>query len=61
MEVPEEILLQACTTDCPRYAQGTCPFFYPDKEFCPRVKEIVMRDEIDSFLKNGILNKNGNK
>lgn len=28
----------ACTTDCARYRQGDCPFFWSDKVNCPRIR-----------------------
>ena len=51
MEVPEEILCEACTTDCPRYAKGTCPFFYHEKENCPRVKQFL-KDEMQDLAES---------
>lgn len=28
----------ACTTDCARYREGNCPFFWSDKVNCPRIR-----------------------
>ena len=33
-----EAVQQACTTDCIRYRQGTCPYWWPDKWKCPNVR-----------------------
>ena len=41
MQVNEEVLILSCTTECPRYAAGTCPFSINEKSDCPRVKEKV--------------------
>lgn len=37
--------LQACTTDCLAYRQGTCPFRYDRKLECSRVRVIYERAE----------------
>ena len=39
MKINEEVLTLSCTTECPRYAAGTCPFTIQEKSCCPRVKE----------------------
>ena len=39
MRVNEEVLTLSCTTECLRYAAGTCPFTLHEKCCCPRVKE----------------------
>ena len=41
MKVNEEVLILSCTTECRRYAAGTCPFPINEKSDCPRVKEKV--------------------
>lgn len=41
MYVTEEILKRSCTPDCPRYCAATCPYHLDEKQFCPRVKEIL--------------------
>lgn len=41
MRVNEEVLTLSCTTECPRYAAGTCPFSIHEKSCCPRVKEKI--------------------
>ena len=41
MRVNEEVLTLSCTTECPRYAAGTCPFTINKKNSCPRVREKI--------------------
>ena len=41
MRVNEEVLILSCTTECPRYAAGTCPFTINEKSCCPRVREKI--------------------
>lgn len=35
-ELYDQAAMEACTTDCLRYAQGTCPYPYKHKMECPR-------------------------
>lgn len=37
----ERVLERSCTTECPRYSAGTCPYSYNEKEICPRVREFL--------------------
>lgn len=41
----ERILERSCTTECPRYATGTCPYNYNEKDICPRVRELLKRTD----------------
>lgn len=36
---------ESCTTDCSRYAAGTCPFSYSERGMCSRVKQFMKEDE----------------
>ena len=36
---------KSCTTDCARYAAGTCPFSYSERGMCYRVKQFLNEDE----------------
>lgn len=41
MRVNEEVLDLSCTTECPRYAAGTCPFTINKRSCCHRVREKI--------------------
>lgn len=49
MRASENILNQACTTDCPRYCAGNCPFPLHEQDRCPRVRAIQhpLQDDAD--------------
>lgn len=36
---------ESCTTDCARYAAGTCPFSYSERGMCSMVKQFMKEDE----------------
>ena len=42
-QVPVDILKKVCTTDCPRFSEGTCPYSVDEKSICPRVREVSER------------------
>ena len=52
MELKEEILRKACTTGCPRYDDGNCPYSYFEKDICSRVKEVLKNIESDGEHKS---------
>ena len=41
MIVPEQILIKACKDHCPRFEAGDCPFRVSEKDYCPKVKEVL--------------------
>lgn len=36
---------KSCTTDCVRYAAGTCPFSYSERGMCSRVKRFMKKED----------------
>lgn len=36
---------ESCTTNCARYAAGTCPFSHSERWMCSRVKQFMKEDE----------------
>ena len=39
----EKAVSECCTTDCPRYCAGTCPFPYNEKRDCPTIARWLKR------------------
>lgn len=44
-ELYDQATLEACNTDCPCYAHGTCPYPYKDKIKCTRFRIIYNEEE----------------
>lgn len=40
-----EAISEACNTDCPCYASGTCPYYFYVKMECHRFKAFYNREE----------------
>lgn len=40
IEATDDAVIEACNTDCPCYAQGTCPYPYKHKMECHRYRSI---------------------